>query len=64
MADQRIDPRGIRPDGGEGDTAQIVGGIVQFAPAVVLTPLVALVNGVPGLVFDANGQLVYTKGAS
>lgn len=29
--------------------------------ATPLTPLVTVVGGVPGLVFDADGQIVYTE---
>lgn len=61
MSDPRFDPRGIRPDGDEGDVAQIVDGVVTFAPITPVAtpePIVTVVGGVPGLLFDNDGRIV------
>lgn len=66
MADFRLDPRGLRP-GDEADVVQTIGGVAVWAPLAlptINTPLVTVINGSPGLVFDADGRQVYTEGAS
>jgi hypothetical protein len=67
VTDHRLDPRGIKPSTTEGDVLQTVGGVAvwaAFALPVAPTPLITVINGAPGFVFDADGQQVYTEGAS
>lgn len=67
MNDPRDDPRGLIPSSTEGDILKTTGGVAAWGPLVLPTPdlpLVAVVNGVPGLVFDNAGHIVYTKGTS
>lgn len=66
MAEYRLDPHGVRP-GDEADVMQTVDGVATWAPLAVPTintPLVTVINGSPGLVFDADGRQVYTEGSS
>jgi hypothetical protein len=65
MADPRLDPRGLTP-GDEGDVMQTVDGVAAWGAFVLPTAptaLVTVINGSPGLVFDNNGQQVFTEGA-
>lgn len=65
MAEIRPDP-GVLYPGDEGDILQTINGVADWAPLAVPTintPLVTVINGSPGLVFDNNGQQVYTEGA-
>lgn len=65
MADHRLNASGIKP-GINGDVLTTLGGVAAWAsPAspATGTPIVCIdENGAPGLVFDDDGQIVYTEG--
>lgn len=52
----------------DGDALLYDADLDEYAPGPVATtagaPLVTVVDGTPGLVFDNDGSLVYTEGAS
>lgn len=63
--DPRIDPSGVKPSTTNGDVLQTLAGVAQWGPAASGESfVVTVVNGVPGLVFDNDAQLVHVGAAS
>jgi len=63
--DGRLAPRGIKPSSTNGDVLTTASGQATWAPPVVPAtpdPIVTVVDGIPGLVFDNDGEILYVEG--
>jgi hypothetical protein len=63
VADHRLDPSGVKPSTSNGDVLTTASGVAAWAAPVPPIPLVTVVDGIPGLVFDNDGSIVYLEGA-
>ncbi len=63
MTDPRLDPLGIRPSDIGEDFLRTIDGVTTWSPfsVPVLTPLTTIVDGYVLIVFDSDGQIVYTE---